>query len=143
MALHCVKSIVWFRLPDLHPLEDESHGRISLQGKTNFFEKRVRDYQKACVMSSVNGGGAFDNHLIMYCHSSPTLLTLQFIININRIVATISGLLETISIHLWANVEKFDSLHKPNTNTVGIAFLIQGSSIHPLNAFHHLLREGS
>ncbi|WZY75364.1 hypothetical protein YC2023_021748 [Brassica napus] len=30
-------------------------------------------------------------------------------------------LLETISIHLWANVEKFDSLHKPNTNTVGIA----------------------
>ncbi|CAN6885701.1 unnamed protein product [Brassica oleracea var. botrytis] len=67
----------------------------------------------------------------MYCHSSPTLLTLQFIININRTVATISevcclifiskGLLETISIHLWANVEKFDSLHKPNTNTVGIA----------------------
>uniref|UniRef100_A0A0D3CEL9 Uncharacterized protein n=2 Tax=Brassica TaxID=3705 RepID=A0A0D3CEL9_BRAOL len=30
-------------------------------------------------------------------------------------------LLETISIHLWANIEKFDSLHKPNTNIVGIA----------------------
>ncbi|CAE6068861.1 unnamed protein product [Arabidopsis arenosa] len=27
---------------------------ISLQGKTNFFEKRVGDYQKASVMSSVN-----------------------------------------------------------------------------------------
>jgi len=26
---------------------------ISLQGKTNFFEKRVGDYQKAGVMSSV------------------------------------------------------------------------------------------
>ncbi|KAG5402372.1 hypothetical protein IGI04_016979 [Brassica rapa subsp. trilocularis] len=35
---------------------------ISLQGKTNFFEKRVGDYQKASVMSSFNGGGAFDNH---------------------------------------------------------------------------------
>ena len=34
---------------------------ISLQGKTNFFEKRVGEYQKACVMSSLNnetGGGA-------------------------------------------------------------------------------------
>merc|ERR1719411_968615 len=28
---------------------------ISLQGKTNFFEKRVGDYQKAGVMSSVQG----------------------------------------------------------------------------------------
>ncbi|KAL6533486.1 hypothetical protein OROMI_027598 [Orobanche minor] len=28
---------------------------ISLQGKTNFFEKRVGDYQKASVMSSLNG----------------------------------------------------------------------------------------
>ncbi|CAF2143539.1 unnamed protein product [Brassica rapa] len=36
---------------------------ISLQGKTNFFEKRVGDYQKASVMSSVNGNGAFDNHV--------------------------------------------------------------------------------
>ena len=27
---------------------------ISLQGKTNFFEKRVGEYQKAGVMSSVN-----------------------------------------------------------------------------------------
>ncbi|KAK2635490.1 hypothetical protein Ddye_030282 [Dipteronia dyeriana] len=30
---------------------------ISLQGKTNFFEKRVGDYQKASVMSSINGNG--------------------------------------------------------------------------------------
>ena len=29
---------------------------ISLQGKTNFFEKRIGDYQKASVMSSLNGG---------------------------------------------------------------------------------------
>ncbi|CAA6668359.1 unnamed protein product [Spirodela intermedia] len=29
---------------------------ISLQGKTNFFEKRVGEYQKASVMSSLNGG---------------------------------------------------------------------------------------
>ncbi|PPS16490.1 hypothetical protein GOBAR_AA04084 [Gossypium barbadense] len=28
---------------------------ISLQGKTNFFEKRVGEYQKAAVMSSLNG----------------------------------------------------------------------------------------
>ena len=27
---------------------------ISLQGKTNFFERRVSEYQKAGVMSSVN-----------------------------------------------------------------------------------------
>ncbi|KAL7135932.1 hypothetical protein ABFS83_11G131500 [Erythranthe nasuta] len=33
---------------------------ISLQGKTNFFEKRVGEYQKASVMSSLNGNG--DNH---------------------------------------------------------------------------------
>uniref|UniRef100_A0A0A9E8B2 Ribonucleoside-diphosphate reductase small chain n=1 Tax=Arundo donax TaxID=35708 RepID=A0A0A9E8B2_ARUDO len=31
---------------------------ISLQGKTNFFEKRVGDYQKASVMNSLNGGNA-------------------------------------------------------------------------------------
>merc|ERR1712066_739807 len=31
---------------------------ISLQGKTNFFEKRVGDYQKAGVMSSVQGKDA-------------------------------------------------------------------------------------
>merc|ERR1712083_22862 len=30
---------------------------ISLQGKTNFFEKRVGEYQKAGVMASVAGGG--------------------------------------------------------------------------------------
>ena len=30
---------------------------ISLQGKTNFFEKRVGDYQKSGVMSSVSGDG--------------------------------------------------------------------------------------
>ncbi|WOL12842.1 hypothetical protein Cni_G21610 [Canna indica] len=31
---------------------------ISLQGKTNFFEKRVGEYQRASVMSSLNGNGA-------------------------------------------------------------------------------------
>merc|ERR1711933_226183 len=31
---------------------------ISLQGKTNFFEKRVGDYQKAGVMSSASPGGS-------------------------------------------------------------------------------------
>ncbi len=30
---------------------------ISLQGKTNFFEKRVGDYQTSGVMSSVTGDG--------------------------------------------------------------------------------------
>lgn len=30
---------------------------ISLQGKTNFFERRVGDYQKACVMSSLQDNG--------------------------------------------------------------------------------------
>ncbi|KAL9229497.1 hypothetical protein vseg_004959 [Gypsophila vaccaria] len=30
---------------------------ISLQGKTNFFEKRVGEYQKASVMNSLNGHG--------------------------------------------------------------------------------------
>lgn len=30
---------------------------ISLQGKTNFFEKRVGEYQKAGVMSSMAGEG--------------------------------------------------------------------------------------
>ncbi|KAL8200792.1 hypothetical protein R6Q57_012131 [Mikania cordata] len=34
---------------------------ISLQGKTNFFEKRVGEYQKASVMSSLNGNG--DSHV--------------------------------------------------------------------------------
>lgn len=34
---------------------------ISLQGKTNFFEKRVGEYQKASVMSSINGNG--ENHV--------------------------------------------------------------------------------
>jgi ribonucleoside-diphosphate reductase beta chain len=29
---------------------------ISLQGKTNFFEKRVSEYQKAGVMNSGSGG---------------------------------------------------------------------------------------
>lgn len=36
---------------------------ISLQGKTNFFEKRVAEYQKAGVMNSVNGSGGFDFNL--------------------------------------------------------------------------------
>ena len=35
---------------------------ISLQGKTNFFEKRVGEYQKASVMSSLSGGAAA-NHI--------------------------------------------------------------------------------
>ncbi|KAE8038323.1 hypothetical protein FH972_010846 [Carpinus fangiana] len=34
---------------------------ISLQGKTNFFEKRVGEYQKASVMSSINGNA--DTHV--------------------------------------------------------------------------------
>ncbi|CAI9763135.1 unnamed protein product [Fraxinus pennsylvanica] len=34
---------------------------ISLQGKTNFFEKRVGEYQKASVMSCLNGNG--DTHV--------------------------------------------------------------------------------
>ncbi|KAK1438772.1 hypothetical protein QVD17_04582 [Tagetes erecta] len=34
---------------------------ISLQGKTNFFEKRVGEYQKASVMSNLNGNG--DSHV--------------------------------------------------------------------------------
>ncbi|KAF5763939.1 putative ribonucleoside-diphosphate reductase [Helianthus annuus] len=34
---------------------------ISLQGKTNFFEKRVGEYQKASVMSNLNGNG--DTHV--------------------------------------------------------------------------------
>jgi len=37
---------------------------ISLEGKTNFFEKRVSDYQKAGVMSSViaGAGAGADDH---------------------------------------------------------------------------------
>lgn len=35
---------------------------ISLQGKTNFFEKRVGEYQKASVMSNLNGNDA-NNHV--------------------------------------------------------------------------------
>lgn len=35
---------------------------ISLQGKTNFFEKRVGDYQKAGVMSGLNS----DNHVMSF-----------------------------------------------------------------------------
>lgn len=34
---------------------------ISLQGKTNFFEKRVGEYQKASVMNSISGNGG--NHV--------------------------------------------------------------------------------
>lgn len=34
---------------------------ISLQGKTNFFEKRVGDYQKAGVMNQADGGQDADN----------------------------------------------------------------------------------
>jgi len=38
---------------------------ISLQGKTNFFEKRVAEYQKAGVMNSVSGEAKFDFNLDM------------------------------------------------------------------------------
>ena len=31
---------------------------ISLQGKTNFFEKRVGEYQKSGVMNSLTAGGS-------------------------------------------------------------------------------------
>jgi ribonucleoside-diphosphate reductase subunit M2 len=34
---------------------------ISLQGKTNFFEKRVGEYQRAGVMQSVSGGGKYEH----------------------------------------------------------------------------------
>jgi ribonucleoside-diphosphate reductase beta chain len=34
---------------------------ISLQGKTNFFEKRVAEYQKAGVMSSLTNNGNSHN----------------------------------------------------------------------------------
>jgi ribonucleoside-diphosphate reductase subunit M2 len=34
---------------------------ISLQGKTNFFEKRVAEYQKAGVMSSLTNNGSSHN----------------------------------------------------------------------------------
>ena len=33
---------------------------ISLQGKTNFFEKRVSDYQLSGVMASIRGNDAFE-----------------------------------------------------------------------------------
>jgi len=32
---------------------------ISLEGKTNFFEKRVGEYQKMGVIANVNGGHKF------------------------------------------------------------------------------------
>ena len=38
---------------------------ISLQGKTNFFEKRVGDYQKSGVMASTEGGAAA-GHVIAF-----------------------------------------------------------------------------
>ena len=34
---------------------------ISLQGKTNFFEKRVGEYQKSGVMNSISAGGSANN----------------------------------------------------------------------------------
>ena len=36
---------------------------ISLQGKTNFFEKRVGEYQKAGVMNSMDGS---NNHIMSF-----------------------------------------------------------------------------
>ena len=41
---------------------------ISLQGKTNFFEKRVGDYQKAGVMSSINKETGQGNHCFSLEH---------------------------------------------------------------------------
>ncbi|KAF4385730.1 hypothetical protein F8388_010286 [Cannabis sativa] len=38
---------------------------ISLQGKTNFFEKRVGEYQKASVMYSINGDGGNHNNRML------------------------------------------------------------------------------
>jgi hypothetical protein len=35
---------------------------ISMQGKTNFFEKRVAEYQKAGVMNSTKEGNAAGSH---------------------------------------------------------------------------------
>ena len=37
--------------------QNECPELISLQGKTNFFEKRVGEYQKSGVMASLQGGG--------------------------------------------------------------------------------------
>ncbi|MBA0647577.1 hypothetical protein Goklo_015422 [Gossypium klotzschianum] len=41
---------------------------ISLQGKANFFERRVGDYQKASVMSSLQNGGLFVYNIVSLCH---------------------------------------------------------------------------
>ena len=41
---------------------------ISLQGKTNFFEKRVAEYQKANVMSSISKNSS-DNIMDMHMFS--------------------------------------------------------------------------
>ena len=35
---------------------------ISLQGKTNFFERRVGEYAKAGVMAGIDKGGSTKNH---------------------------------------------------------------------------------
>ncbi|RID65352.1 hypothetical protein BRARA_D00552 [Brassica rapa] len=71
-----VKSIVWdaveierefvcYALPcALVGMNRDLMNQCGEFGKTNFFEKRVGDYQKASVMSSVNGGGAFDDHVL-------------------------------------------------------------------------------
>ena len=37
---------------------------ISLQGKTNFFEKRVGEYQRAGVMSGLHGEGAKEQQFV-------------------------------------------------------------------------------
>jgi ribonucleoside-diphosphate reductase subunit M2 len=37
---------------------------ISLEGKTNFFEKRVGEYQKSGVMASLQQGDGVDDHSV-------------------------------------------------------------------------------
>ncbi|WZZ46255.1 hypothetical protein YC2023_042514 [Brassica napus] len=90
-----------------------------------FLKKQEKCGQKTVsLIASINNSPSLDSqrHQSLY-HLSPDLILL-LLFSITEVCCLISiskGLLETISIHLWANVEKFDSLHKPNTNTVGIA----------------------
>ena len=49
-----MKSIVWFRLPDLHPPEDESHGGAREVDRLG----RRRDREGVCVLHApVRAGG--------------------------------------------------------------------------------------
>ena len=51
---------------------------ISLQGKTNFFEKRVSDYAKANVITSTVEGGHVSNRSLYVCYSY--LYTIELVI---------------------------------------------------------------